>query len=469
MLSYSIVQGGSFMADVTIEQVKDTEPMSFRERIMYALCEFAGNPLYTVVASFLTFFYTDVIGVNPGSVGIIILVSRIFDGISDVAMGNIIDHTNSKAGNARPWFLRSAFLLVVAFITLFTVPDASEFGKLVYIFVTYNFSLTIVYTMIASAIGALPTYATNDSKSRSTAHAIRLFLAGTIQMFLAFFFLRIIELLGGDQTAWIKFAVILGLIGCVSCLITYAGTKERVKLVHEEGEKLPLLKALLSLLKNKYWLMTLALGLIYVLHQVTTLTIGIYYAKYILGDQNLTGNLILYHHIPAVIVCFIVPFVIQAGIPKGRIYMTASVIMLLGSVIPIFSNSNMMLIASLGLRGIGFGIINGVISGMGADTVIYGEWKTGVRAFAVNTSARGLSSKLGSGLGTALFGVILAAVGYNGLANVQPPSALTAIRICFIYVPIALYVLQIVIMLGYKLDKEYPVILEELERRNKGL
>jgi GPH family glycoside/pentoside/hexuronide:cation symporter len=249
-------------------------------------------------------------------------------------------------------------------------------------------------------------------------------------------------------------------------VVTYLGTKERVQLIHKEGEMLPLLQALLSLLKNKYWLMILAILFLYVLHQVTTLTIGIYYAKYILNDQNMTGNLILYHHIPAVIACFIVPFVIQMGVPKGRIAMGASLIMLLGAVILVFSNNNLVLIVSLGLRGIGFGVINGVCMGMCADTIAYGEWKTGVRAFAVNTSAVTVSQKAGSGIGTALFGAMLAAAGYNGLAEVQPPSALLAIRICFVYVPIALYVLQVILMLAYKLDKEYPVIMEELERRH---
>jgi GPH family glycoside/pentoside/hexuronide:cation symporter len=456
--------------DVATEKTKDTsfEPMTLREQIVYALTEFAGNPLYTVVATFLVFFYTDVIGVNPGSVGVVILASKFLDGISDIVMGNIIDHTRSKAGNARPWFLRSALPLIVAFITLFTVPNIPEIGKLVYIFVTYNFSLTIVYTVVASTLVAYPTYATADSKSRSTAHAIRLFLAGTIQMFLAFFFLRIIELFGGGQAAWIKFAAILGVIGFVASIVVYFGTKERVKLVHKEGEKLPVMKALWSLLKNKYWLMVLAIMFLYVLHQVTTLTIGIYYAKYILNDLNMTGNLILYHHIPAVIACFIVPFIIQAGVPKGRIAMGATLLMLLGAVILVFSNNSLVLIVSLGLRGIGFGVINGVYMGMCTDTIAYGEWKTGVRALAINTSANSLANKVGSGVGTALFGAMLAAAGYNGLADVQPPSALTAIRICFVYIPIVLYILQVVLLLAYKLDREYPGIMKELEKRHQA-
>lgn len=459
------------MSEVAIEQTKDEsfKPMSFREQIVYALSDFAGGPLYTVVMSFLTFFYTDVIGVNPGSVGIIILVSKFFDGISDIVAGNIIDHTRSKAGSTRPWLLRNAFPLVVAYIVLFTVPNVPEIGKLVYIFVTYNFSLTIVYTMVSCSIGALPTYVTNDTKSRSTAYAMNMLMAGIIQMFLAFFFLRIIELLGGDQTAWIKFAVILGVLSCTSALCTYFGTKERLKSVHhEKGEKIPLLKALESLLKNKYWLMILGILFLYVLHQVTTLTIGVYYAKYILGDQNLAGNLILYHHIPAIAVCLIVPFAIQAGLAKGKITQIASWFMLAGAVLLVLFNNNIILIVSLGLRGIGFGIINGVVYGMCADTIVYGEWKTGIRAQAVNTSAVTLSQKVGSGIGTAIFGAMLAAAGYNGLAEVQSPSAITAIRICFIYVPIAIYILQIVLVMAYKLDKEYPAMLEELDRRHKS-
>ena len=83
--------------------------VSFGEKVSYGITEIACNPMYTIFCSFLVFFYTDVIGVNAAAVGTIILISRIFDGFSDIIAGNIVEHTHAKSGSARPWILRIAF------------------------------------------------------------------------------------------------------------------------------------------------------------------------------------------------------------------------------------------------------------------------------------------------------------------------------------------------------------------------
>lgn len=110
------------------------QPIPVKKQIIYALTEFGSNPVYTITLSFLTFFYTDVLGINAGAVGVIILISKLFDGISDILAGNIIDHTHTKKGSARPWVLRSAIPLAVSTFLLFTVPNCGDIGKLVYIY-----------------------------------------------------------------------------------------------------------------------------------------------------------------------------------------------------------------------------------------------------------------------------------------------------------------------------------------------
>ena len=140
-------------------------PIPMRRQLAYALNELASNPIYTISLSFLTFFYTDVLGMEVGLVGLIILVSKIFDGISDLWAGNLIDHTHTKSGSARPWILRSAVLMAAAYVLLFAVPDCGTLGKAVYIFVTYNFAMTIAFTILNCAINALPVYMSNHSAS----------------------------------------------------------------------------------------------------------------------------------------------------------------------------------------------------------------------------------------------------------------------------------------------------------------
>lgn len=290
--------------------------VSFGEKVSYGITEIACNPMYTIFCSFLVFFYTDVIGVNAAAVGTIILISRIFDGFSDIIAGNIVEHTHAKSGSARPWILRIAIPLGISYIAMFTVPDCGEWGKLIYIFVSYNVIQSVVYTMANAAMSALPTYMTNDRNSRSSCYAVRLFIAAATQTVLSLKFMNIIDALGGGQRAWIKLAAILGTIAAIVFAIVYMTTRETVTSGGENGEDVPLLVGLKALMHNKYWFSVLAMQFCCVLHQVTTLTVGVYYAKYILNDAKLVGNIIMYHHFPALVVMLLVPIALDKGASK---------------------------------------------------------------------------------------------------------------------------------------------------------
>ncbi|MCR4606270.1 MAG: MFS transporter [Oscillospiraceae bacterium] len=142
--------------------------------------------------------------------------------------------------------------------------------------------------------------------------------------------------------------------------------------------------------------------------------------------------------------------------------------MVAGSLISVFRGDGVFLIISLALRGMGFGITNSLYYGMLADSVDYGEWKTGVRATAVTTSAASVGNKLGSGLGSALIGLALSSAGYDGLKAVQTASAVSCIRIVFVVLPLILYALLLVLMFFYRLDAQLPQIRRELDSRNEA-
>lgn len=112
------------------------------ERFSYGCGDFGCNIIYTAMSAFLLFYYTDYAGVSALAVGTIMMVSRIFDGISDIIMGVIVDRTKSKFGKARPWILRMCIPFTVCGVLLFSVPASwGQTAKLVYIFVTYNLTL----------------------------------------------------------------------------------------------------------------------------------------------------------------------------------------------------------------------------------------------------------------------------------------------------------------------------------------
>lgn len=450
-------------------KLPNSERIPMRQQLAYALSELASCPLYTIVFTFLTFFYTDVLGMNAGTVGIVILASKVFDGISDLWAGNLIDHTHTRSGSARPWILRAAIPLALSYVLLFTVPDLGNIGKILYIFVTYNFAMTVAFTINNCAINALPVYMSNDTTSRSSAYAVRTIFAGVVQMAVSMVFLNLVDSFGSGQAGWIKVSGLLAAISLLFSLVVYFGTRERaVKADEAAVENVPFKTAIGSVLQNKYWFMVLAMILIIALHQVATLTVGVYYAKYILLDEKLAGNLVLYHHLGGAVGMLAMPFILRTGVSKRSAVFAAGLCMVVGSLISVFRGDGIFLIVSLALRGMGFGITNSLYYGMLADSVDYGEWKTGIRATAVTTSAASVGNKLGSGLGSALIGLALSSAGYDGLQAVQTASAISCIRIVFVILPLVLYVLLLILMYFYKLDAQLPQIREDLDRKNNA-
>jgi len=147
--------------------------IGLKEKIGYALGDGAANIAWRGVATFLFIFYTDVFGLSPVTVGVLFLVARFSDGISDVLMGVIGDRTKSKYGKFRPWILWTAVPLATILSLLFTSPDFSDSGKIIYAYVTYIF-FTLIYTANNIPYGALMAVMTGDDKERTTLGSFRM-------------------------------------------------------------------------------------------------------------------------------------------------------------------------------------------------------------------------------------------------------------------------------------------------------
>ena len=124
------------------------ERLSWFTRICYGFGDTACNVVAGAM-TILTFFYTDYAGVEPTTVGLVMLLSRCFDGVSDVIMGFIVERTNSKWGKSRPWVLWSSIPFCVSIVLIYCVPQGvSDFTQFVYLFITYNFCNTVCYTAL---------------------------------------------------------------------------------------------------------------------------------------------------------------------------------------------------------------------------------------------------------------------------------------------------------------------------------
>ena len=151
----------------------DSNKLPLREKLGYALGDGAANIAWRGVATFLFVFYTDVFGISPVTVGLLMLVARFSDGISDVLMGIIGDRTETRYGKFRPWILWTAFPLGIVLSLLFTTPDLSDTGKIIYAYITYII-FTLIYTANNIPYGALMAVITGDDKERTVLGSYRM-------------------------------------------------------------------------------------------------------------------------------------------------------------------------------------------------------------------------------------------------------------------------------------------------------
>ena len=446
--------------------VNASEKITVKERLAYGCGDFSSNIMYSAMAAFLMFYYTDYIGVSAAVVGSIMLFSRIFDGISDLIMGVIIDRTKSPFGKARIWILRLVIPYALGTVLLFSVPAGwSEMAKYVYIFFSYNIAFTVLFTGINLPYATLTALMTQDQYERSVLSIFRMILATCGTLFIKTCTLPVVKFFGDDARAWTYTFIVFGALEIITFMITFLFTRERVNTSEDKRMSVPISLGFKALVKNKYWFMaTLNLVLIFIAQGVNGSS-EVYYAKEVLGNGNLVGTFSVALQVTQ-IVCmfFIAGFVKKFG--KRDVLMTGAAIMIAGyGIMGIGAESLPILIVGCMLRGVGNAGISACMFAMVTDTIEYGEWKTGIRTEGLINSAASFGQKIGNGLSNVVMGAILAAGGYVGTATTQTASAISAIKVSYIYVPIVLTVIQIIVLAFYHLDKEYDAILEDIKKR----
>lgn len=121
--------------------------LKWYNKVGYGSGDVAGNVVYAFLSSFVMIYLTDTVGLNPGIVGTLIAVSKLFDGLTDIFFGSMIDKTHSKLGKARPWMLYGYIGCAITLVGIFAIPmGMSEFAKYAWFFICYSLLNAVFYT-----------------------------------------------------------------------------------------------------------------------------------------------------------------------------------------------------------------------------------------------------------------------------------------------------------------------------------
>ena len=438
--------------------------LSWREKICYGFGGMGNAIVLQMVSAFLVFFYTDKIGLNAGIVGSLLLASKVFDGISDLVMGRIVDKTNSKFGKARCWLLWLCVPYAISGVLLFLVqsswPDAVKY---VYVFITYNLTSTIMFTGACVPYNAMNALMTSDQYERGVLGTTNVLGNVIGQLIVNSFMLTLVSKFGDNQTGWVLAAAVFGIIGIIAHMICFTQTAERNGGSAGSDENEPGFgESVKSLFKNKYWLMVTGMAVIQYFFVGIAISGAMYFAKLVVGDEGKMAILLNPLNY-AQIVMYFLSFYIIKKLGKGGSFRVGFFVAAIGCVIQIFVGGNVTLLTLCAIiKGIGIGMAACCLGGMISDTIEYGEWKTGVRCVGVGNAANTFGQKIGNGIGTAAVGWLLAAAHYDGSATAE---AVRAAQIIFTYIPIVCCVGIAVIACFYNLDKIYPQIISELQAR----
>ena len=216
------------MGNWGIKNISRTDKISFAEYLSYGIGDFSFCFIYGAIGSYIVYFYTDVACISATAVGTILLVSKIFDGISDLGMGYIIEHVHSPLGKARPWLLWMAIPYCIGCVLMFTVPQLNEGGRIVYAFISYNVMATFIYTSMNVPYGVLSSVMTNDQNERSVLSICRASFGALGVFIISTWATDIVEMLGGGTRGWQLCFLIVGALSVFMFWFTFFGCKERV-------------------------------------------------------------------------------------------------------------------------------------------------------------------------------------------------------------------------------------------------
>ena len=418
--------------------------LKWYNKIGYGSGDIAGNVVYAFLSSFVMIYLTNTVGLNPGIVGTLIAVSKLLDGVTDIFFGSLIDKTHSKMGKARPWMLYGYIGCAITLVAIFAIPtNLGQFAQYAWFLIAYTLLNAVFYTANNIAYSALTALITKNSAEQVEMGSWRFMFAFATSLLIQSITLGAVTALGGGAAGWRTVAIIYAIIGLLVNTLSVFSVKElpESELVDttdkkeiEQDEKYNLVQAAKLLAGNKYYMM---ICVTYILQQIygAMISMGTYYATYILGNQNLFGVFSWAINIPLIIALVFTPTLVAKwnGMYKLNVmsYTLATISRALVAVAGYMGSGNVTLmllftaIAALG-QGPWQGDMNAAIAACSEYT-----WLTKhKRVDGTMYSCTSLGVKLGGGL--------LAASHFDSALAVQPESCISMLKIMYLVIPFAL-------------------------------
>ena len=437
-----------------------------RKRCIY-MCGDLGLQTITNFANiYLMIYLTDILGISPLAAGTMYAVARVWDAINDPLMGSIADRTRTRWGSYRPWFLFGALPLCAVFVLLFTVPNFSPSGKLVWAYVVY-IAYGMLMTMVSIPYGALPNVLTTDSQERSILGIFRTYGSNISQLMVSALAVPLFTILGndpnGNAAGYQGAAFVFALITFVLCLIMFFFSREVIPVPQTKTD---FKASFRSFLHNGPAICLLVICFFNIANISTRMGLIPYWTKHYLQNAALQGPFLTFHSTVMLFIPATVPFLTRFIGKKYTLMLSGTFAVACGIVTFLAGHNIALCYVAMFLGACAASTCGPVVFGTIPDAADYGEWKTGVRCPGVIASGTTFGMKLASGIGGLFMGIILSLVGYNGDLEVQTAQAQQGILLLTTFVPVVFGALVALTASRFKLDpKTTAQVSRELAER----
>jgi GPH family glycoside/pentoside/hexuronide:cation symporter len=438
-----------------------TQKLTTLEKVGFGAGDMALNVVISSMMLIITFFYTDIYGLKTADLALLFVIVKLVGAMADLVMGQLTDRYTNRMGRYRPWLLLLAVPYGISVFFVFTTPDWAYSAKLVWAYATY-----IIMTVMTAGVGipyiSLISGLTSDPQERLSANGYRLFFA-KIGAFMVTIIVPILAQRwggGNPATGYQAAMAVMALIGVAMFLFCVFSTTERV--IHVV-ERQSLADQVRLLLRNDQWLILCGVCVTGTVGYVVRGSVAIYYAKYYLGGDTATVSAFLSIGVAAAILSMIASTWVTKFYCKVKLFRNTQLAVAAISVLiyVVVKPGDIMLAFVL------YFILSFVVDlhapvfwSAIAETIDYGQVKTGKRVSGFAFGGISVCQKAGMAVAGALVGILLTYFNYQP-NQAQTPQALAGIAMMLSVIPGFFHFVMGMLMFKYRISDAYYTTVKD--------
>ncbi|MGL4030151.1 glycoside-pentoside-hexuronide (GPH):cation symporter [Hafnia paralvei] len=444
--------------------------LSITEKIGYGMGDAGCNMIGGAIMMFLSYFYTDVFGLTPALVGVLLLSVRVLDAVTDPIMGAIADRTQTRWGRFRPYLLWISFPYVIFSVLMFTTPEWTYNSKVIYAFATY-FLMSLTYTAINIPYCSLGGVITADPKERVSCQSYRFIMVGVATLILSSTLLPMADWFGGeDKAKGYQMAMgVLALIGLCMFLFCFATVRERIKPAVPSNDALK--QDLRDVWKNDQWVRILLLTFCNVCPGFIRMAATMYYVVWVMEKSTHFATMFISLGVIGMMFGSALAKPLTDRFCKLKVFFWTNIVLAVFSCSFYWVNphATTLVLVLYFLLNILHQLPSPLHWSLMADVDDYGEWKTGKRSTGISFSGNLFFLKVGLAVAGAMVGFLLSAYGYDAGAAHQSETAIGGIILLFTVIPGVGYLITAGVVRLLKVDRIMMIkIQSDLAKRREN-